>query len=109
MEYINKVELVGIVGTITETEFLKGRITRLAVATNYGYNSSNNTPIIETTWHNVAYFGKTELKKGDSVRIIGRIRATRYTDSRGEENIAKDILANEIEKIDEPLTIQMEN
>lgn len=108
MEQVNRIELIGHIGHIKKTELAEITITRMAVATNYGYKDKEGMFVIETTWHNVAYFGNIDVEKGDGVKIVGRLRAVRYTDEIGNEKINYEVLAKEITKIPLALTCQIE-
>ena len=49
MEQLNKVELIGTVGTIRMTEVGEASSARLSLATNYAYRSKDGAAVIETT------------------------------------------------------------
>ena len=102
MEQLNKVELIGTVGTIRMTEVGEASSARLSLATNYAYRSKDGAAVIETTWHNVVCFeGKAvcpiqEIVKGDTLHVLGRLRIQRYTGADGVERQAVEIVANRI-------------
>lgn len=104
MEYINQITLQGVVGSVKISEVGSTSIMRLSVATNEYYVSSQKNHVINTTWHNVTYFGGPDLpsiEKGAKVRIVGRMKQTRYTASDGVERSAFEVIANSIELISE--------
>lgn len=98
MEQLNKVELKGFVGRADTKPIGDTMITRFSVATNYAYES-NGSPVVETTWHSCVSFDKkaAELKTGDNVHLIGRIRRQRFTDTEGQERDMVDIFVNNLE------------
>ena len=49
MEQLNKVELIGTVGSVYVKEFGTTKVANFSVATNYCYKSSQGEPVIETT------------------------------------------------------------
>lgn len=98
MEQLNKVELKGIVGRADARPIGDTMITRFSVATNYAYEG-NDSPVIETTWHSCVSFNRkaAELKKGDNVHLVGRIRQQRFMDSNGQDRVVYEILVNNLE------------
>ena len=66
--------------------------------------SSDGTPVIETTWHRVvAWEGEgiqnlQQLQKGSNVHVIGRIRSLRYIAADGTEKTVFEIIANKVEQ-----------
>lgn len=68
MQYINKVELQRIVGSITNSSF-----TLLIVDT---FKSSDNSAFCMNTWHNILCADTSDILKQDVVHIIGRIKKT---------------------------------
>ena len=49
MEYLNKIELRGIIGSVYVKDFVNAKVANYSVATSYAYKSSDGTPIVETT------------------------------------------------------------
>ena len=100
-EQLNKVELLGTVGSIGVTKVGYGRIARFSVATNYCYKSKDGIPVIETTWHTcvVSEGSKVDLdkiQKGSQVRLSGRLRAQRYIDQNGHERQSFEVVVSEL-------------
>ncbi len=103
-QYLNKIELVGVVGNIGKTKVADDECARISVATCYAYKDKEGNAVIETTWHNcVAWASKhpivSELSKGDKVHIIGRLRAMRYTDAEGNERTTYETIVGNLEKV----------
>ena len=107
-------ELRGIVGFVRQQTVNGRMVVHLSVATNYVYKDRNGEPVIETTWHNVSAWeskGAPELariEKGSKVHVIGRLRGQRYTDAEGIERYAFEVLAYQVELIDDPTPSQYE-
>ena len=53
MEFINRIELVGVVGTIRRQSFSGRTVANFSVVAEYAYKDKNGGDVIETTWHNV--------------------------------------------------------
>jgi single-stranded DNA-binding protein len=52
-------------------------------------------------WQSKTSTDLTKIEKGKSVRVVGRLRQTKYTDVHGEEKVFHEILANEFSIIDD--------
>ena len=90
MEYINKVELQGVVGAVKRITAQGGTQYRSTLCTLNCYRTSNGMPVIESTWFNVLSIEKTPgelnwLEKGKWVHLTGRIQIMRYIGSDGAE------------------------
>lgn len=102
MEFLNKVELRGVVGRITLQTYDNEKIGRMSVVTNSCRKLKDGTAVIDTTWHNVVIQqSKTNtplenIQKGDKVELTGRFRAQRYTTETGEDRVMYDIEARSL-------------
>ena len=102
MEQLNKVELIGTVGSVYVKEFGTAKVANFSVATNYCYKSSQGEPVIETTWHRVIAWDSPDnadafrLSKGDQVHVIGRLRIQRYTGADGVERSMVEVVAGRV-------------
>lgn len=114
MEQLNRIELRGTVGFVRQQTVNNRMVVHLSVATNYVYKDRNGEPVIETTWHNVsAWEGKNmpdlaRIEKGNKVYVQGRLRGQRYTDSEGIERYAFEVLAYQLNKIEDASPVQYE-
>lgn len=101
MKHINRIELQGNVGSAKVNDFQGKKVIRFTVATNHAYKSSGGCPTIETTWHNVTYWGDNlqEITKGCKVHIVGRLRIQRFTGSDGIDRTCNEVVAHEIKVI----------
>ena len=105
-EQLNKVELLGTVGSISITKVGYGRIARFSLATNYCYKSIDGIPVIETTWHTcvVSEGPKVDLdkiQKGYKVKLSGRLRAQRYVDQNGQDRQCFEVIVSELTGLNE--------
>lgn len=112
MEQINRIEILGNVGNVYLSSFEDGgRSARVSVATNLVHNTKDNGAVVETTWHNVLVrpnrFIKAEdldlIKKGAPIRVLGRMKNTRFTGADGVERTGSDIVAAKIEFVETPV------
>ena len=114
MEQLNKVELRGIVGSVRVQTFDENRMARIGLATNFAYKDREGTAVIDTSWHNViAWEGRNiqnleKIEKGTKLRVIGRIRYQNYTGLDGVDRAGTDILANQIQIIEDPSQMSYE-
>ena len=105
MEFINKVHLRGVVGSIRESR-VDGRVHyRLSLATDYCYRS-NQGAVVETTWHDVSYLADSKenldwLTKGAIAEVQGRIRHQSYVTPDSESRPAYSVCASTVKPVTE--------
>lgn len=115
MEYINKVELRGIVGTVRKSDIGEHTLTKMSVCTNHVYLNSSGSTVVESTWHYVTAWNLNKeviehLDAGSKVHIKGRLTNNRYTTSDGEERTTISIIAHLVEVLsDEQTSYQTTN
>lgn len=103
IEFLNRVEIIGIVGATKRETIGDKTLLRLSVATNYAYMHEEGMPVIETTWHNITFWENAEtndmheIRKGNIIHITGRIRNTRNTSPEGNDRPCTEIIASRIE------------
>lgn len=116
MEQLNKVELRGVVGNVHIYDQQKGTapFARFSLVTKHVYfQQSSGEDVVESTWHNImvtqgkAFEDLTQIQKGDSFHVLGRIRNSRFVGQDGQERYTTDIVASLLEKESEPATVQM--
>ena len=107
MEFLNKVEIKGIVGMSDTQKYAHTSMTKFSVVTEYSYKSADGTDTIETTWWCCTkVYGKGEpllLKRGDKVHVIGRLRINRYADDSGLvpiERTLNEVVVQRVEILD---------
>ena len=114
MEQLNKVELKGIVGNVRIQTYDENRMARIGLATNYAYKDKEGTAVIDTSWHNVIAWegrniqGLEKIGKGTKLQVIGRLRYQNYTGVDGIDRVGTDILANQVQIIDDPSQMSYE-
>lgn len=98
MEYMNKIELRGIVGVIHTHNVGGKQYASFSMATEYAFKDKDGYCVIETTWHNVlAWDGEFgSITKGSKVYVIGRLRTRRYIDAEGNERCSTEVIAQEV-------------
>jgi len=101
MEFINKIELQGIVGNVSTNKVGDTTVARFSVVTEQSYTSKDGAMVIDTTWHNCTAWESaknaiSDLKRGSIVHIVGRVRNTRYTTADGTERTISEIVVNEV-------------
>ncbi len=116
MEFLNKIELKGVVGRAEINSFNNSQVCNFSVVTEYSTIDKERNAIIETTWFNVsAWSGRDSItdlysiQKGVWVRVVGRIRVRKYTTQTGEERTTMDVIAGRVEllqKDDDASTMQ---
>lgn len=104
MEFLNKIELKGVVGRAEVNSFNNSQVCNFSVVTEYSTIDKDRNSIIETAWFNVsAWSGRNNIQelyniqRGSWVRVVGRLRVRKYTTQTGEERSAMDVIANRVE------------
>ena len=95
-EFLNAVEIKGVVGRVTRTQAGEMTIVNFSVVTERTYNDKNGTKTIETTWFNCVSFKNVPIDKGDNVHCLGHFRTRRYTDNSGAERTSYEVVANSV-------------
>lgn len=108
MQFINRVEIQGVVGTVNRHPMTTGGpcALRFSVCTDYVFQSKDGAVVIDTTWHSITAAESSAnelgwLQKGTKVRVIGRMRNVRYTDAQGNERSIVEIVAESINEVKE--------
>lgn len=102
MEFLNKVEIRGVVGKASTTQFGDKAVTNFNVATEYAYHDAKLGSVIDVTWFNVsAYDDKCAqgLQKGDKVHVVGRLRVSKFTNDAGDVRECYNVLAQTVEPV----------
>lgn len=104
MDYINKVELAGVVGTVRLIKAGGHKFARMSVATVNVYVDRAGERVQETTWHNVIAWQKpgiediAKISKGSKVHITGKIHFSRYTGADGMIKSVYEITADTLQE-----------
>ncbi|MBO7643446.1 MAG: single-stranded DNA-binding protein [Bacteroidales bacterium] len=105
MEQINRIELLGIVGSVRTQQIGERRMSKFTMVTNRAYKNKEGAPVIESTWHNVTAFEGRQvqnldrLEKGRPVHVWGRLQIQHYTGFDGTERTSVDVLCSRLEFI----------
>ena len=103
IEQINRIEILGFVGSIRLSNVGDKRLANFTMATNYAFKDKEGHPVIETTWHNVrAFEGEhigdlDRLERGSTVHVVGRLQVQRYMSAEGIEKTSVTVLAHRVE------------
>lgn len=101
MEFLNKVELKGLVGAISTRPVCDATCTKFSVVTETAYNSKDGACVIDCCWFSVVSFNAPELKKGTPVHVVGRMKYVRYCNQDGVEVSTYEVIAKTVELINE--------
>ncbi|MBR4809585.1 MAG: single-stranded DNA-binding protein [Bacteroidales bacterium] len=114
MEQINRIELLGTVGSVRLQNVAGKRMSKFTVVTNRAYKNKEGAPVIETQWHNVTAFEGRNVRdlelieKGRAAHVWGRLQVQHYTGVDGTDRISVDIICNRLELVDRNTEIQYE-
>lgn len=107
MDYINRIELKGRVGTVRSNVVNGSRVVNFSLITDFLYKTREGNAVSEATWFNVAAWegkdiqGLELIDKGVTVHVHGRIRSHKFEGSDGTEKQFYEVLANRLRVIDE--------
>ena len=101
MEFLNRIELAGVVGTIRKQTFSGRNVANFSLVTEYCYKDKNDCVVVETTWHNVVAWQNGEMpldliERGTHVCVEGRLRCRRYTGDNGETKTFYEVIATSV-------------
>ena len=102
MEFLNKIELRGIVGQSSLNRVGDAQVCRFSLVTEYAYKDRGNNPIVDVTWFNItAWEGKNmpelrQIEKGVIVQVAGRVRTFHFTSADGAERSGWEIMARRV-------------
>ena len=103
MQFINKIEIQGIVGNSSIQKVADTRRCRFSVVTELAYKGNDGGITVDCTWFSVSAFSSAKIRcldqlaKGKVVKVLGRVRVQRYTDGNGAERSCWEIIAHEVE------------
>lgn len=98
MEFINKVELQGLVHNIYPSQ----NVTKVSMYTEQVFKTSEGTPVIQTTWMSVV-IPKHLLKdipvgRGDAINVKGMFQTAKYATPEGER-VLYEVRATDLKRI----------
>ncbi len=108
---LNKVLLIGNVGSDPEVRYLDGnngnggnaKVATIRLATSERYRDRSGEQRENTEWHNVvawrnlADLAENFIKKGTQIYVEGKIRSREYTDQTGAKRYRTEIIADNIQ------------
>lgn len=102
MEFINRIELVGVVGRFNKQTFSNRMVANFSVVTEYSYKDKTGCAVVETTWHNVVAGQNGDMPldlidRGTQVCVHGRLRSRRYTSESGETKTIFEVIASSVD------------
>lgn len=100
MEQLNRIELQGRVGSSHVIDVGGAKVAHVSLCTNHVFEMGAGAKSIETTWHNVTVWddrmsGNLEdIRKGDCLNVVGRVKRLAYTGSDGVERYTYEVIAS---------------
>ena len=113
MEQLNRIELRGVVGMVRWGSAGERKVANFSLATSRAYNKKDGSPVIDTEWHSVVAWegGKIRdlsvIEKGAKLYVTGRMTYRKWTGSDGVDHYDSEVLAAQIDVINEPLVGQI--
>ena len=108
MEFLNKIEIRGVVGRANLTPCGPTTVCNFSVMTEYCYKSQDGGVIVDTLWLQVCAYGPkpgwpdlNQIQKGSKVYVQGRLRAKRYCDAQGIDRTCYEVVAQELKLLEE--------
>ena len=109
MEFLNKIEIIGIVGSVYILKDNEDPVANISVVTESSHRIADGTTVVDYTWFNVNLWQHqtkdplTDYKKGDWVHVIGRLKMNKYFGEGGAERLVPTIVVNTCEKLNKEL------
>lgn len=114
MEYLNRIELRGVVGNAKYQNLNDKGMCRFSVATSEAYKNQEGVAVIDTQWFNVVAFESKlltdldKIAKGAKIYVSGKVRTQKFAGADGVEHSSTDIIASRIQLLDPDETLQHE-
>ena len=100
MEFLNKVELKGIVGRVTTTKVMDKSVTNFSLMTEQVNVNKDGLQATEVTWFYCTTFNEIAIKKGDNAHVLGWLRIRRYTAGDGTERASCEVVTASVTILD---------
>lgn len=107
MEYINRIELKGRVGTVRSNVVNGSKVVNFSLITDILYKTREGNAVSESTWFNIAAWEGKDIhdmdliQKGAAVHVSGRIRSTKFAGSDGTDRQFYEVMASRLRVVDE--------
>ena len=106
MEFLNRIELKGVVGRADVNSFNGNHVCNFSVVTEASAVDREGNSTVESTWFNVSAWNGvkgiqdlSEIQKGSWIRVVGRLRLRKYVSQDGIERMSVEIPARIVERI----------
>lgn len=102
MEFLNEVNLRGIVGSVRRVDIGNRSFYRFSLSTQQVYKNSD-VVYVDCTWHDCEVWEKdTDVapEKGMKMSVHGRLKEQRFTDAAGYERRVKIVVADKVEEVE---------
>jgi single-stranded DNA-binding protein len=104
MEFLNRIELRGVVGRADINSYNGNQVCNFSVVTEASAVDREGNSVVEPTWFNVsAWTGVqgladlNEIQKGMWVRVVGRLRVRKYVSQDNVERTTNEVPARWVE------------
>ena len=103
MEFINRVELAGVVGTIRKQKVSDQMVANFSVVTEQYYKDKSGNAVVEAIWFNIVAWQNNNMpdldiiNHGSHVQVYGRIRVRKYTSESDEPRTIFEVVATNLE------------
>lgn len=100
MEFLNKVELCGIVGVVhPHYNVMNAPMTQFSLLVESYSKNTDGVIVVDSMWFSCIIHETLELNKGDKVHVTGRLRAKKMVNSDGSERVIPEVICQTIEKV----------
>ena len=104
MEFLNKVELEGVVGNVDNHSMSHSSMVTFSLATNTVFKDNTGGMCCDVMWFRVTkvYAQKEpmlQLKKGDYAHVVGRLAAEKYVGEDGVERQTCKVIAQSVKRV----------
>ena len=103
MEFLNKIELRGVVGRADFNSYNGNQVCNFSVVTEASAWDREGNSTIEATWFNVSVWNSvkglnnlTDIQKGLWVKVEGRLRVRKYVSQDNIERYSLEVLARQV-------------
>ena len=114
MEQINRIELLGVVGSVRLQNVGDRQMAKFTMVTNRAYKNKEGAPVIESTWHNVTAFegrqiqNLDKIEKGIPIHVWGRLQIQHFAGLDGNDRVSVDVLCNKLDILSKDQEVQYE-
>lgn len=96
MVHLNKIELIGRVGSVNTQLICDSFVHRFSIGVDEVFRGPAGAAL-KTNWFNCTYWGECEkIEKGNDIHIEGRIVANSYPDSEGRSHTYYEVKVQKI-------------